>query len=81
MNAEEIIKIISKQWCSLDDLVKLTGLSRNSALTIRKKIREKNNNNNNYLPTKLLSMKDVVSYLNIDINYLQEISEVLDEND
>lgn len=78
MNADEIIKIISKQWCSLNDLMKLTELSRNSALTIRKKIKEKNKNK--YLPSKLLSMKDVVGYLDIDINYLREMAGTLNEN-
>lgn len=75
MNAEETIKIISKQWCSINDLIKLTGLSKNSVLLIRKKIKEKNKEIDK-LPRKLLPMKYVVEYLNIDINYLQELSGV-----
>ena len=31
MNARETLELISKQWCSLSDLIKLTGLGKNSA--------------------------------------------------
>ena len=40
MNVEETLKLItSKTWCNINDLMKLTGLSRSSALKIRNKIR------------------------------------------
>lgn len=32
MNTNEILKVISKQWCSLEDLKKLTGLGKNNLL-------------------------------------------------
>ena len=32
MNPKEILKVISKQWCSLEDLKKLTGLGKNNLL-------------------------------------------------
>lgn len=38
MKASETLKLIAKQWCALNDLMKLTNLGRNSALKIRKKI-------------------------------------------
>lgn len=28
MNAKETLELISKQWCSLNDLIKLTGLGK-----------------------------------------------------
>ena len=41
MNVKESFELIStKTWCSINDLMKLTGLSRNSALKIRNKIKE-----------------------------------------
>lgn len=38
MNTIETLELLSKQWCSLQDLMKLTNLGRNSALKIRKDI-------------------------------------------
>lgn len=38
MNANETLELISKQWCTLSDLMQLTSLGRNSALKIRKEI-------------------------------------------
>lgn len=32
MNPNEILKVISKQWYSLEDLKKLTGLGKNNLL-------------------------------------------------
>ena len=38
MTAVEILELLVKQWCTLQDLMKLTSLGRNSALKIRKEI-------------------------------------------
>lgn len=35
MSANETLELLSKQWCSLQDLMRLTNLGRNSALKIR----------------------------------------------
>lgn len=32
MSAEETMKIITKQWCNLTDLMKLLGCGKNKAL-------------------------------------------------
>ena len=65
MNAKETLELISKQWCSLSDLIKLTGLGKNSASKLKSGYQ---------LPTKLLPMNEVVNYLKININYLQKMS-------
>ena len=65
MNPNEILKVISKQWCSLEDLKK------NNLLKLKRDI--KNNLNNNSIPNKLLPMNEVVKYLNIDIDYLKKL--------
>ena len=41
MTAEETLEIVSKQWCSLEDLMKISQVGRNSALKIKRNIREK----------------------------------------
>lgn len=72
METDEILKLISKQWCTLEDLKKLTGLGKNSLLKIKKEIRK--NLNNKSIPNKLLPMNEVVKYLNIDIDYLKKLN-------
>lgn len=72
MNVEETLKLItSKAWCNIKDLMKLTGLSRSSALKIRNRIR---NSLRYEIHTRDLPMSVVIDYLNIDVEYLKNIS-------
>lgn len=71
MNAEETLNLISKTWCDINDLMKLTGLSRSSALKIRNKIKEELNYE---IHTRDLPMNVVVDYLKINIDYLKELT-------
>ena len=72
MNVEETLKLItSKTWCNINDLMKLTGLSRSSALKIKNKIR---NSMRYEIHTRDLPMSVVIDYLNIDVEYLKIIS-------
>ena len=41
MSAEETLNLIAKQWCTLEDIMKLGHLGRNSALKAKKKIKDK----------------------------------------
>jgi len=81
MNAKETFELIStKTWCNINDLMKLTGLSRSSALKIRYKIKDSLNYE---IHTRDLPMNVVVDYLNIDVEYLKMMAtrkEVQDEN-
>lgn len=43
MNADELLKILSKQWCNTNDLIKITGLCKNNVLKLKK---------GNYEPSK-----------------------------
>lgn len=74
MTASETLKLIAKQWCTLNDLMKLTNLGRNSALKIRKKIINDLENKGRKLPCGLILMCEVINKLNININYLQNIT-------
>ncbi len=73
MSASQTLKLLSKQWCSLQDLMKLTNLGRNSALKIRKEIITDLEDKGYKLPCGLIPMCEVVNKLNIDINYLQNM--------
>lgn len=74
MKAEETLKIISKQWCDLSDLMKLLGCGRNKALIVKKTIKDKLIKEGYIVPSNNLPMKAVVDILKIDINYLRDIS-------
>lgn len=78
MNAEETLKLISKTWCNINDLMKLTGLSRSSVLKIRNRIKEQSNNE---IYTRDLPMNVVVDYLKIDIDYLKNMTTRKEESD
>lgn len=78
MSIDEILKIISKQWCSLDDLRNLTGLGKNSLLKLKREIKKSLNNNS--IPNKLLPMNEVVKYLNIDVDYLIKLERKENQN-
>ena len=73
MNAEETMKIITKQLCNLTDLMKLLGCGRNKALDIKKQIKNKLVNEGYYIPGNDLPMQAVVDVLKIDIDRLEKI--------
>lgn len=73
MSAEEIMKIITKQWCNLTDLMKLLGCGRNKALSIKKQIKDKLINEGYFIPGNDLPMQAVVDVLKIDIDRLEKI--------
>ena len=73
MNAEDTLKIITKQWCNLSDLMKLLGCGRNKALDVKKQIKDKLINEGYFIPGNDLPMQAVVDVLKIDIDRLEKI--------
>ncbi len=71
MTAEQTLNLIAKQWCNLQDLMKLGEIGRNSALKIKREIKDNLLNKGYKIPNQLLPMKEVVKYLDIDVNYLE----------
>lgn len=76
MTARETLELLSKQWCDLNDLMKLTNVGRNSALKIRKEIKLELEDKGYTLPNNLLPMCEVVNKLRINIPYLQKMSKL-----
>ena len=74
MSANGTLELLAKQWCTLNDLMKLNNLGWNSALKIRKEIINDLENKGYKLPYGLIPMCEVVNKLNININYLQNIT-------
>ena len=77
MSAKETLTLISKQWCDLNDLIKLTGLGKNNAMKLKNQIKNSLKEKGYLSPNKLLPMNEVVNYLKININYLQTVSNKL----
>lgn len=75
MSAVETLELLSKQWCTLQDLIKLTSLGRNSALKIRKEIITALTNQGYKLPCNLIPMCEVYNKLNINVPYLKDMAE------
>lgn len=73
MSAEETLKIISKQWCNIKDLMLLLGCGRNKALEVKKEIKNKLINDGYYIPGNNLPMQAVVDILKIDIDRLSKL--------
>lgn len=71
MEAQETLNLISKQWCTLEDLIALGEFGRNSALKVKREIKNKLINQGYKIPSHVIPMKEVVDYLNININYLE----------
>ena len=73
MGAEETMRIITKQWCNLTDLMKLLGCGRNKALDVKKQIKNKLIKEGYFIPGNDLPMQAVVDVLKIDIDRLEKI--------
>ena len=71
MTASETLELVSRQWCNLNDLMKLAQVGRNTALKMKKEIKDKLTNQGYRLPNHLVPMKEVVDYLDINISYLE----------
>jgi len=68
MEAQETLNLISKQWCTLEDLMALGEFGRNSALKIKREIKNKLINQGYKIPSHVIPTKEVVDYLNINLN-------------
>lgn len=79
MSAEETMKIITKQWCNLADLMKLLHCGRNKALDIKKQIKDKLINEGYFIPGNDLPMQAVIDVLKIDIDGLEKIIKFCDK--
>lgn len=74
MDARETLKLISKQWCNLNDLMLLAEIGKNNAIKLRKEIKQDLINQGYTLPNNRLPMIEVVNKLKININYLEKMA-------
>lgn len=76
MSIEETINLLKKQWCSIEDLMKLAQVSRTKAYNIKNDISKNLEEQGFKLPLGLLPMIEVVKYLRIDLDYLERMSKL-----
>lgn len=74
IDARETLKLISKQWCNLDDLMKLAEIGKNNAVKLRREIKNDLINRGYTLSNNRLPMIEVVNKLKININYLEKMA-------
>jgi len=74
MNARETLNLISKQWCNINDLMKLAEIGKNNAIKLRREIKNELLLKGYTLPSNQLPMNEVVNKLKININYLEKMA-------
>ena len=74
LHAKDILKVISKQWCSSQDFMILSNTGKNTTLKLMKSLRVQLEQENYFLPTNLLPMDKVVEYLKLNVSYLEKVS-------
>jgi len=72
--ASEILKIISKPWLGTKDIQLIACVGENVARKIKENIGNKLLEEGYFLPNGLVPSDKAVEYLNINIKYLQKIS-------
>ena len=73
MNARETLILISKQWCDINDLMKLAEIDKNNAVKLRREIKDELILKVYTLPNNRLPMIEVVNKFKIN-NYLEKMA-------
>lgn len=75
MIAKEILKIISKPWCSNQDIMKIANVSATTASKIKQEIEKefRKKEPNKYMPAYCIPTKEVIKYFDLDIEFLKSL--------
>ena len=76
MIAKEILEIISKPWCSNQDIMKIANVSASTASKIKQSIDKDfwKIEPNLFLPAYCIPTKEVIKYFDLDIEFLKSIA-------
>lgn len=82
MIAKEILEIISKPWCSNQDIMKIANVSATTASKIKQEIEKefRKKEPNKYMPAYCIPTKEVIKYFDLDIEFLKSLV-FLDKDD
>ena len=75
MIAKEILEIISKPWCSNQDIMKIANISATTASKIKQEIEKefRKKEPNKYMPAYCIPTKEVIKYFDLDIEFLKSL--------
>ena len=75
MVAKEILEIISKPWCSNQDIMKIANVSATTASKIKQEIEKefRKKEPNKYMPAYCIPTKEVIKYFDLDIEFLKSL--------
>lgn len=75
MVAKEILEIISKPWCSNQDIMKIANVSATTASKIKQEIENefRKKEPNKYMPAYCIPTKEVIKYFDLDIEFLKSL--------
>ena len=75
MIAKEILEIISKPWCSNQDIMKIANVSATTASKIKQEIEKefRKKEPNKYMPAYCIPTKEVIKYYDLDIEFLKSL--------
>ena len=75
MIAKEILEIISKPWCSNQDIMKIANVSATTASKIKQEIEKefRKREPNKYMPAYCIPTKEVIKYFDLDIKFLKSL--------
>lgn len=75
MIAKEILEIISKPWCSNQDIMKIANVSATTATKIKQEIEKefRKKEPNKYMPAYCIPTKEVIKYFDLDIEFLKSL--------
>ena len=75
ITASETLELVSQQWATVHDIMKIGNCGINKAQRVKKEIKDKIKIElNKDLPYGVVPMEKVVDYYNININYLRRVS-------
>ena len=73
--AKEILEIVSKPWCSNQDIMKIANVSATTASKIKQEIEKefRKKEPNKYMPAYCIPTKEVIKYFDLDIEFLKSL--------
>lgn len=76
MNAKETLKLLSKQWCTVNDIMKICNVGMNKAVEIRAELKDKIIKEGFLVPNNLIPTIEIIKAFNIDLDYLERMAKL-----
>lgn len=73
ISAEDMLVLLSKQWATVQDIMKIGALGRNKARDIKNEIEREVKDSGQKLPNNLVPMEKVIDYFKINLDFLVDV--------